>query len=194
VLLTGLVLATGALLVFFARALPDTDQGTEVVQRLVGLAYPLGDLMMAAVVVAAFRSGTGDLATKRLVLAGIVAFTISDTYFAVGVVVGSFGLGFWPDTGWVAGYLLVALGALWEYRRSGAQRWMAPGRTAPGRAPIARQTYASPGRVVYHGSSRQHWLATANADHLVGYTAILLMLIDGSVVLWDLAVILKMMA
>ena len=73
-------------------------------------------------------------------------------------------------------------------------RWTTPGRTSPRPVPSPQQTYARSGRVVYHGSSRQGWLATANADHIVDYAAIMLMLIDASVVMWDLAVILKMLA
>ena len=194
VILGGMVLGTGALIVLRAQALPDAEQTTEVVQRLVGLAYPLGDVMMAAVVVAAFRSGFGDVVTKRLVLAGIVAFTISDSYFAFGVTMGDFGLGYWLDTGWVAGYLLLALGALWESQQSTAQRWMHPVPPTPRRVPTTRQANLRDGRVVYRGGSRQHWLATANADHLVNYAAITLMLVDASVVLWDLAVVMKMLA
>ncbi len=192
-LLVAISLATGLLIVGWARALPDADRGTEIVQRLVGMAYPFGDLMMAAVVVAAFRTGVGDRATKRLVLAGIVAFTISDTYYAVAVTMGDFSLGYGLDTGWVAGYLLIALGALWQTQRNAALPWMAPAPGSPRRAPTGQQTYARSGRVVYHGSSRQGWLATANADHIVDYAAIMLMLIDASVVMWDLAVILKML-
>jgi hypothetical protein len=194
VILSVMVLGTGALIVVRAQALPDVDQTTEVVQRLVGLAYPLGDVMMAAVVVAAFQSGFGDVVTKRLVLAGIIAFTISDSYFAVGVTMGKFGLGYWLDTGWVVGYLLLALGALWESQQSTAQRWMNPAPITPRRVPTTRQANARTDRVVYHGATNQHWLAMANADHLVNYVAITLMLVDASVVLWDLAVVMKMLA
>jgi hypothetical protein len=98
------------------------------------------------------------------------------------------------DTGWVVGYLLLALGALWESQQSTAQRWMNPAPHTPRRVSTTLQANARTGRVVYNGATHQHWLATANADHLVNYAAIMLMLIDASVVLWDLAVVMKMLA
>jgi diguanylate cyclase len=46
-------------------------------------------------------------------MAGVVAFAVADSAFAYLTEVNSYSGGSYLDTGWVAGYLLIALGALW---------------------------------------------------------------------------------
>ncbi len=204
--LGGAVVGTGVLVVVWAVTLLRDPQGNELLQRLVGLAYPLGDLIMATVVLAAVARGSGDRTTMHLVLAGIVSFTIADTWFAAVVTVGDFGLPYWLDAGWVLGYFLVALGALRASHevgrvtsrtavaeRAGAAMYRGAALPAPtllgGGIAIA-----STRRVTGSGGNGQHWLATANTDHIVNYAAMVLVVIDASVVLYDLGSILKMLA
>jgi hypothetical protein len=173
---------------------------------LVGLAYPLGDLILATVVLAAVARGSGDRATMFLVLAGIISFTVADTWFAAVVTVGDFGLPYWLDAGWVLGYFLVALGALRAAHHVGrvearpsAVQWTGAARHGGAALPaptLAAGTVAiaSTRRVTSSGGNGQHWLATANTAHIVNYTAMLLVVIDASVVLYDLGSILNMLA
>ena len=44
---------------------------------------------------------------------GLVAFALADSSFSYLTEVNSYGRGNFLDTGWVAGYLLIGLGALW---------------------------------------------------------------------------------
>jgi hypothetical protein len=46
-------------------------------------------------------------------MGGVVAFAVADSAFAYLTEVNSYDGGSYLDTGWVAGYLLIALGALW---------------------------------------------------------------------------------
>ena len=46
-------------------------------------------------------------------MAGVVAFAVADSSFSYLTEVNNYGSGTFLDTGWVAGYLLIGLGALW---------------------------------------------------------------------------------
>ena len=48
-----------------------------------------------------------------LVMTGLVAFAVADSSFSYLTEVNNYGNGNLLDTGWVAGYLLISLGALW---------------------------------------------------------------------------------
>ncbi len=201
--LGGMVVGSGVLVVVWAVTLLRDPQGSELLQRLVGLAYPLGDLIMAMVVLGAFARGIGDRTTMHLVLAGIVSFTVADTWFAVVVTVGDFGLPYWLDAGWVLGYFLIALGALRASHdvgrvtaRTAAVQWTGAATYRGGALPVpalvgGSVAIAPTRRVTGNG---QHWLAKANTDHLVNYAAMFLVAVDASVVLYDLGSILKMLA
>ena len=199
--LGGILLGSAVLVVIWALTLLRDPQGNELLQRLVGLAYPLGDLIMASVVLAAVARGTGDRTTMLLVLAGIVASTVADTWFAVVVTIGDFGLPYWLDTGWVLGYFLLALGAIWASgevgrataRTSGGVVWTGAATYRAATLPSATLTVASTTRFVTP-RNKQSWLATTNAVHIVNYSAMLLIVVDASVVLYDLGSILKMLA
>ena len=181
-MLGGMVVGTGVLVVVWAVTLLRDPHGNELLQRLVGLAYPLGDLIMAIVVLAAVARGIGDRTTMRLVIAGIVSFTVADTWL---VTVGDFGLPYWLDAGWVLGYFLVALGALRASHDVG--RVMS-------RTVTVKWAGASTRLVTAGGGNGQHWLATANTDHIVNYAAMALVVVDASVVLYDLGSILNILA
>jgi hypothetical protein len=137
----------------------------------------------------------------RLVLAGIVAFAVADTWYAIVVSIGDFGQGAWLNTGWVLGYFLVALGAIWALHHPApvaAQaalftRRMIAGTNAPRGAPATARTATRRDNGGSGGGGR-YWLATANAEHIVNYAAIVLIVADASVVLYDLAAVLKFLA
>ena len=88
-----------------------------ILSPVVGMAYPTSDLVIAAMVVVAFRRATRDRVSLGLVLAGILSFTIADSSFAYFTATNSYGIGNGLDTGWVLGYLLVALGAMWAIQQ-----------------------------------------------------------------------------
>ena len=86
-------------------------QGSAFTQTL-SLAYPAGDVVMVSLVIILFaRAGRRSRTSLALVMAGLVAFAIADSAFAYMTEVTNYSNAA-LDTGWVAGYLLIGLGAL----------------------------------------------------------------------------------
>jgi diguanylate cyclase (GGDEF)-like protein len=84
-------------------------------KQAIGLAYPLGDVVVGAVVLAVLaRAQRRDRVTLALIGAGLVALAVSDSAFAFLTQNNTFGSGNVIDSGWVAGYLLLALAGLWS--------------------------------------------------------------------------------
>jgi len=84
------------------------------------LAYPVGDLVTIVIVIVAV-AGTRRLYTPMaLIAAGLLALTVSDSTFTYMTSQNAFNTG--PiDTGWVAGFLLIALAAVLGRLRPGAE-------------------------------------------------------------------------
>ncbi len=69
--------------------------------------------MVSLVVILIARAGRRNWASLGLVMAGVIAFAAADSSFSYLTEVNNYGSGNFLDTGWVAGYLLIGLGALW---------------------------------------------------------------------------------
>ncbi len=81
--------------------------------RVVSLAYPASDIVLVSLVVILWtRPGTRQRTSLGLVLAGILALALADSAFAYFSAVHNYEV-VALDSGWVLGYLLIALGALW---------------------------------------------------------------------------------
>ena len=89
------------------------------------LAYPVGDILIGTVLILAIRRATGQQKGRMaLLLVGIACYSIADSAFAYLTAQGSYGsVGSVLDTGWFAGFLLIALAAIYPpaSARSGAQ-------------------------------------------------------------------------
>ncbi len=83
--------------------------------QAIGLAYPVGDIITATVLVVALRRARrGDVGRLSLLLGGLACTALANSAFAYLTANGTYGaLGSVLDTGWVAGYLLIALAPLW---------------------------------------------------------------------------------
>jgi hypothetical protein len=68
--------------------------------------------MVSLVIILLARAGRRGRASLALVMAGIVAFAVADSAFAYMTQLNNYSNGTILDTGWVAGYLLIGLGAL----------------------------------------------------------------------------------
>ena len=80
------------------------------------LAYPSSDIVIASlVIVLATRASSRNRVSLALVSLGLVSFAVADSSFSYLMAVHRYGLGNATDTGWVVGYLLIALGALWAW-------------------------------------------------------------------------------
>jgi hypothetical protein len=114
-ILDGCIVAGSMLFASWATVLGplyDQHQGGALKQAL-SLAYPASDVVMVSLVVILIaRAGRRGRASLGLVMAGIVAFAIADSAFAYMTELNNYSNGTVLDTGWVAGYLLIGLGAL----------------------------------------------------------------------------------
>lgn len=89
--------------------------GDDVVSDLAGLATPLGDIAVTAVLILAIRRASYQQRDKMLLfLAGLAAITVANIWFGMAVdrkqvpVIGNI-----LDAGWVVGFLLISLAARW---------------------------------------------------------------------------------
>ena len=94
-------------------------EGT-LAERAIGLAYPFGDILIGAVLLLGIRRATRrDHGRMLLLLGGLAANSLADSVFAYITATGA-----WPavynviGTGWVVGYLTIALAALWPVRQA----------------------------------------------------------------------------
>ena len=82
--------------------------------QVIVLAYPMSDVVMVSLVIILMaRTCSRGRESLGLVMAGLVAFAAADSGFAYLTEVGRYTGGNFLDVGWVAGYLLIGLGALW---------------------------------------------------------------------------------
>jgi diguanylate cyclase len=199
-LLDRMLVGFAVFFVIWATVVGAVWHASGILQQVVGLAYPLSDLVMASVVLLATRRGTRDRTSLHLVLAGILAFTLADSSFAYLTAAGSYGSGNALDTGWVLGYLLVALGALWaminpapaagEITRATRSTIQGPYLrvTAAGATGLSLKESA-----VFHGAyMKPSWFTKATADQIVYAGSVLIILADAAISLYDLAQILKL--
>jgi hypothetical protein len=114
-ILDGCIIAGSMLFASWATVLgPLYHQHQDsALKQTLSLAYPASDVVMVSLVVILLaRAGRRGRASLGLVMAGIVAFAIADSAFAYMTELNNYSNGTILDAGWVAGYLLIGLGAL----------------------------------------------------------------------------------
>jgi signal transduction histidine kinase len=81
--------------------------------RLLDVAYPAGDILVGTMLILAIRRATRQQTGRMaLLLAGIAAYSIADSAFAYLTAHGSYAsVGSVLNTGWFAGFLMIALAA-----------------------------------------------------------------------------------
>jgi two-component system, sensor histidine kinase and response regulator len=81
----------------------------------ISMAYPIGDAFIATILILAIRRATDEAHGRLLLLlGGLGANALADSAFAFLNAQGTYGaIGSVLDIGWVAGYLMLALAALW---------------------------------------------------------------------------------
>ena len=119
-MLDGLNIVLALTFTSWALGLKEVELGGgSVVERAFTLAYPIGDILIGTVLVLAIRRATRfQHGRMLLLLGGLAAIAFSDSLFAYMTATGSY-LAV-NDTGWVAGYLMIALTALWPAGRADA--------------------------------------------------------------------------
>ena len=116
-LLAGAIIALSLLFVAWALGLGKVyDMSTaSPPARLIGLAYPVGDIITITVLVLALRRArSAELGSLFLLLGGLASAALADSAFAYLTASGAYGaIGSLLDAGWVIGYLMIALAPLW---------------------------------------------------------------------------------
>ena len=84
-------------------------------EKAIGMAYPIGDMLIATILVLAIRRATDEAHGRLLLLlGGLGANAVADSAFAYLTAQGLYGAaGSVLDAGWVLGYLMIGLAALW---------------------------------------------------------------------------------
>jgi diguanylate cyclase (GGDEF)-like protein/PAS domain S-box-containing protein len=89
-----------------------SESGSDLASRVVTVAYPAGDILIGAVLLLAIRQATDETQGRlMLLLGGLAANALADSAFVYAKVTGPYALVL--DSGWVIGYLMLALAALW---------------------------------------------------------------------------------
>src|SRR5664280_160415 len=115
-LMDGCIIATSLLFASWATVLGPLYRSHQggLLKQAISLAYPMSDVVMVTlVVILVARGGRPVRVHLALVMAGVVAFAVADSSFTYLTEVNNYTGGSFLDTGWVAGYLLIGLGALW---------------------------------------------------------------------------------
>lgn len=126
----GLVIGASLLIVSWILALGPVVRGggSGPLADVIGIAYPLGDVIMATIVLFAIaRSRLGSplgRATLLLLCGGLLAAAVSDSGFSYLALQEAYNSGSRIDVGWFLGYVMVFLAARQAPRHAAA--WMEP--------------------------------------------------------------------
>jgi diguanylate cyclase (GGDEF)-like protein/PAS domain S-box-containing protein len=125
-LLDGAIIAAALLFVSWATVLgPSYSQATGgLMEKAVGLAYPFSDVIMGSIVLLLLpRASPSSRIALLLVGGGILANTVSDSVFTYLQLANTYsGISNAVDAGWVLGYAMIGLGALWAAGRPSKPR------------------------------------------------------------------------
>jgi PAS domain S-box-containing protein len=89
--------------------------GGGLVANSIALAYPVGDIVVGTILILAIRRAADELHGRLLLLlGGLAANALADSVFADLTANGTYGaIGSVLDAGWVAGFLMIGLAAIW---------------------------------------------------------------------------------
>lgn len=111
----GLLIAASLLIISWATVLGTVYHAStgQVFSDLIGLAYPIGDIVIGTIVIiVATRTPGGSRLPLFLLAGGLVANLLADSAFAYLTTINQYGSGAVADVGWMAGYILIAIAAL----------------------------------------------------------------------------------
>jgi two-component system sensor histidine kinase/response regulator len=116
-LLAGAIVALSLLFVAWALGLRSVyEQSLQPVPAtMIGLAYPIGDIVVITVLITALRRATrAQLGRMLLLIGGLASNAVADSAFTYLNASGSYtAIGSILDAGWVIGFLMIALAPLW---------------------------------------------------------------------------------
>src|SRR5438132_1425181 len=122
--LDGAMVALSLLFVSWAIGLGEVYRQSQssLLAQWIGLAYPIGDIVILTVLFVAFRrSPPAHRGRLAILVVGLAANAFSDSAFAFLTASGSYlTSSYLFSTGWIYGYALVALAPLWPQRPTAA--------------------------------------------------------------------------
>lgn len=126
--LDSAIVALSLIFIDWALGLNEALRAPQDAGGLVSLAYPLGDVVILTTLILAIRRATDQNHGRfLLLLAGLGAIAVSDTAFAVLTASGGIDqIGSVLDSGWVIGFLEIALAAMWPMNNAPSVRSRAP--------------------------------------------------------------------
>jgi signal transduction histidine kinase len=113
--LDGLIVAGSLLFMSWGFILaPAYEAGADsTLAMVIGLAYPVSDVLLATLALLALANATGRARVAWVLLAtGLLGLAVADTAFAYLTAAGAYASGAWSDLGWLAAFLLIGLAAL----------------------------------------------------------------------------------
>src|SRR5579864_1083621 len=129
-LLAGAIVALSLVFIAWALGLGQvySTSPASPAAKLIGLAYPVGDIVTITVLVLAIRRARKtELGRMFLLLGGLASAALADSAFAYLTANGTFGaIGSVLDAGWVVGYLMIALAPFWPTNDKEAVRVEGP--------------------------------------------------------------------
>ena len=159
---------------FGLRAVWDSSSKT----RWLDLAYPVGDILVGTVLILAIRRASHQQKGRMaFLLVGVACYSIADSAFAYLTAQGSFGsVGSVLDTGWFAGFLLIALAAIYPD---------APPKTAAAQAPLDLWQLALPWMTLLTATGGDLYSALTGHENLfqTSLTGILAVLLTVNMIL-----------
>ena len=110
----GVIVAIALTSTAWAFGLKDVWQSSSST-KILDLAYPVSDILIGTILILAIRRANQQQAGRMaFLLAGVASYSIADSAFAYLNAQGAFGaVGNIIDTGWFAGFLLIALAAVY---------------------------------------------------------------------------------
>ena len=115
--LAGAIVALSLLFIAWALGLRTVYESSQQTQQatFIGLAYPIGDIVIITVLIIALRrAGRPQIGRMLLLIGGLTSIAVADSTFTYLTANGSYGaIGSLLDIGWVIGFLLIALAPLW---------------------------------------------------------------------------------
>ena len=116
-LLDSLLVGSALFFVSWTMVLSPAYRALSGGSQFFNLSYPASDIVVASlVIILATRPGHLYRVSFGLVSAGLVTIAVADSSFSYLMAVHRYGIGSVTDTGWVLGYFLIALGALWAWQ------------------------------------------------------------------------------
>ena len=119
----GLIVSGSVLFASWAVVLGPTyrDSSGPLLMHVLGLAYPIADVVVISVALAVARRSAGrSRVSIGFIASGLIAIAVSDTAFAYFTSTGSYATGNLIDIGWFVGFVLIALAARSERAVAGA--------------------------------------------------------------------------